>query len=774
MIRQRLTINGVVQGVGFRPFVYGMALEHALNGFVGNDSGGVFVEVEGPESAVQAFYLALVNHPPPLAHIEKVTVKTLPPCGESGFFIVRSEAQAMRNTLISPDICVCDACLQEVFDPTNRRYQYPFTNCTHCGPRFTVIRDIPYDRPLTTMAAFPMCPDCQREYDDPFNRRFHAQPNACPVCGPYVWLVDGGVECVDGVFGYTQRLLFDNRIVAIKGLGGFHLACDATRDTALQTLRKRKGRVDKPFAVMAPTLEAVRQFAHVSPEEAALLTSRERPILLLRKKHPFLLSTLIAPGNNAIGVMLPYTPLHFLLFTENNSRQSVDNGHWSVHGEQSNAPFLALVMTSANYSNEPIVKDNDEALERLANLADAFLLHNRDIHARCDDSVIRLLSHSSTLLPLRRSRGYAPFPVKLPFTLPPTLGVGGELKATFCLAKDEYGYMSQHIGDMENVETLQAFEAAVNHFEAIFRTQPELLACDLHPDYLSTRWALENPSGVPVVQVQHHHAHIASVLAEHRLNGDEPVIGFSFDGTGYGTDGAIWGGEVLVTNYRGFERATHLKYVPLVGGDISVKRPYRMALAYLWDAGEKWDETLPCVAACPPAEQRVLRHQLETGFNTVPTSSIGRLFDAVAALAGIRQIVTYEGQAAIEMEAHATQEDVARYTFDMDGTQFDAAPLIRAVAADVRAGVPAPNIATKFHRTVATLIVDISLRLRQQTGLNRIALSGGVFQNVKLLSLSAAQLQANGFEILLHRIVPPNDGGLALGQVMVGRMKSDG
>ncbi|HNB54552.1 MAG TPA: carbamoyltransferase HypF, partial [Anaerolineales bacterium] len=678
-----------------------------------------------------AFRAGLVNHPPPLAHIESMTMEVLAPRGDTEFRIVpsegndvHSEAQATRNTLISPDICICDDCLREIFDPANRRYHYPFTNCTHCGPRFTIIRDIPYDRPFTTMSAFPMCPDCQREYVDPRDRRFHAQPNACPVCGPRVWgeesqrfgkstsQQDGREfgENTEYAIRNTQCLLQDGKIVAIKGLGGFHLSCDATRDEAVRTLRERKGRVDKPFAVMSPDLDTVRKFAHVSKEEASLLTSRERPILLLRKKTAeeaeVHLSDLVAPGNQYVGVMLPYTPLHYLVFVDLTNHES----------RITNQMFPVLVMTSANYSDEPIVKDNDEARERLSTLADAFLFHNRDIHARCDDSVIRLIPDSQflipnspfpispSLLPLRRSRGYAPFPVKLPMNLPPTLGVGGELKATFCLAKDEYAYMSQHIGDMENLETLAAFEAAATHFEGIFRTTPELIACDLHPGYLSTRWALENPRGIPVVQVQHHHAHIASVMAEHKLSGGAPVIGFSFDGTGYGTDGAIWGGEVLVADYRGFKRAAHLKYVLLAGGDLAVKRPYRMALAYLHAAGVAWEEDLPCVAACPPTERKVLLHQLETGFNTVPTSSMGRLFDAVAALAGIGQTVTYEGQAAIEMEALADQVGGTlenrsveghiaqrpphlRYTFDFDESTFDAAPVMRAVVADVRRGV---------------------------------------------------------------------------------------
>ena len=763
-VRRRLTVTGVVQGVGFRPFVYGLALQHGLTGFVGNDSGGVFIEVEGGETAVTHFHHSLIHHPPPLAHIEHVTSEELPAQGSRSFVIVHSQAQAAANTLISPDICLCDDCYRELFDPHNRRYRYPFINCTNCGPRFTIIKDIPYDRPLTTMADFAMCPVCQAEYNNPLDRRFHAQPNACPVCGPQVWLENG--ERLAGVGDEAvlaaQRLLAAGQIVAVKGLGGFHLACDATSDAALALLRARKGRVDKPFAVMARDVAAVRQFAHLSPAEEALLTSKERPILLLNQKEANALSPLVAPGNNTIGVMLPYTPLHYLLL--------------EPQSPIANRQSPVLVMTSANYSNEPIVRDNDEARQRLAPLTDAFLMHNREIYGRCDDSVVRVIGErlsvngnpiTDHLLPLRRSRGYAPFPVKLPFAVPPTLAVGGELKATFCLAKGEYGYMSQHIGDMENWETLQAFEAAVSHYQAIFRAEPELLVCDLHPGYLSTRWAQEQ-TAVPVIAVQHHHAHIASVMAEHRLDGQTPVIGFSFDGTGYGTDGAVWGGELLLADYRGFTRAAHLKYVPLVGGDVAVKRPYRLALAHLHAAGLAWDDDLPCVAACPADEQRVLRQMLAKQINSVPTSSMGRLFDAVAALLGIRQVVTYEGQAAIELEVMAARDVAEQYQFGWHGEEIDPAPVLAEVVQDLRAGVAAAVIAARFHNAVADLIVQLSLQMRRGHGLNQVALSGGVFQNVTVLDTAVQRLRQHDFAVLTHHLVPPNDGGLALGQVMIG------
>jgi hydrogenase maturation protein HypF len=772
--RYRLTVTGVVQGVGFRPFVYGLALRHGLTGFVGNHSGGVFIEIEGPETALAGFQRDLLGQAPPLAHIERVVVEKVAIQGDSAFTIAPSQGEALANTLISPDICLCGDCLRELFNPADRRYRYPFINCTNCGPRFTIIQDIPYDRPYTTMAGFAMCPACQAEYENPLDRRFHAQPNACPVCGPQLWLEfnpslmppspDFRSPAKDDALQAAQHLLAAGKIVAVKGLGGFHLACDAASDEAVQTLRQRKGRVDKPFAVMAPDVETIRQFAELSPEEEILLSSKERPILLLPKKPGGYLSEFIAPGNPYIGVLLPYTPLHYLLLN------ALPGEKGKLEADSRNPKPKILIMTSANHSDEPIVKDNAEARERLSHLADAFLFHNRDIHARCDDSVVRIFQGAE--LPIRRSRGYAPFPVKLPLPLSSILAVGGELKSTFCLTKDNHAFMSQHIGDMENLETMAAFGQAVAHFKHIFRVEPELIACDMHPGYLSTRWAQENANGLPLAPVQHHHAHIAAVMVEHYLDGTEPVIGFSFDGTGYGLDGAVWGGEVFIADYRGFERAAYLKYTLLAGGDAAVKRPYRLALAHLWAAGLPWDEQLPCVAACPEVERRVIKRQLETGLNVVPTSSFGRLFDAVASLAGVRHTVTYEAQAAIELESLAVPGIETGYAFDWDGSQFDAAPVIQAVAADVLAGFPVPVIAAKFHNAVADVIVQISLHLRRQTGLKRVALSGGVFQNTTLLKLATGRLQVHEFTVLTHRRVPPNDGGLALGQAVIGTMRT--
>jgi hydrogenase maturation protein HypF len=746
--RWRLKVSGVVQGVGFRPFVYSLARRYDLAGFVGNNSSGVVIEIEGDSHALEDFRRALVNQPPPLAHIEAVNAEPLSINGVPGFSIHASDAVAGLSTPISPDIATCGACLKELFDPADRRYRYPFINCTNCGPRFTIVRDIPYDRPFTTMAAFPMCANCNAEYHDPLNRRFHAQPNACSVCGPILTFEPGGQKADEALVA-AQRALAEGKIVAVKGIGGFHLACDATNDTAVAELRHRKGRVDKPFALMARDLTHVEQYVQVQDEEAALLLSKERPIVLLRRRSTATPSPLVAPGNNHLGFFLPYSPLHHLLLGEK-----------------------PLVMTSGNRSDEPIVRDNDEACERLADLADAFLTHNRDIHVVCDDSVVRVFEGRE--LPLRRSRGYAPLPVNLATPGPQLLATGGELKATLCVTKDSHAYMSQHIGDMENLETVEAFERAFQHLRAIFRVEPERVVCDLHPAYLSTRWAEEfsTKDNLPLIRAQHHHAHIASVMAENGLAGDKKTIGISFDGTGYGTDGAIWGGEVLLADYCSFDRIGHLKYVQLPGGDAAVRRPYRMALSHLSAAGIPWMDDLPCVRATPADERKVLRRQLDTRTNCIDTSSMGRLFDAVASLLDIRHTVTYEAQGAMELEAIADVHEEGSYAFQLgDGSEliFDPAPLWNAAVEDQRRRVPQSIIAARFHRAVANLIVEVSKIARARAGVNQVALSGGVFQNVLLLDWSVRALVAANFEVLTHHLVPPNDGGLALGQAAIGR-----
>lgn len=751
LVRVRLLVAGVVQGVGFRPFVYGLARAYGLTGFVGNDSRGVFVEVEGEETAVAAFCQQLELEPPPLARIESVASERVPLAHSQTFAIVPSQSGAAAGALVPADVAICPACQQELLDPHDRRYGYPFINCTHCGPRFTIIKAMPYDRPLTTMAAFTMCANCQAEYENPLDRRFHAQPNSCPLCGPRVWLEMAGEPALPNPpepILAVQRLLRQGHIVAIKGVGGFHLACGADDEAAVARLRQRKGRVDKPFAVMAKDLATVRQLAHVSAAEERVLLSPERPIVLLRSKKSQLLSPLLAPGQATIGVMLPYTPLHLLLFHP-----------------FAEPPKPVLLMTSANRRSEPIVTGNEEARQRLAGLADAFLLHDRVIYGRCDDSVLRVVGE--TVLPLRRSRGYVPFPVKLPFAVPPILAVGGEMKAAFCLTQGRDAYLSQHIGDMENVETVLAMETAVNQFQTLFRIQPERLACDQHPLYLSKQWAEQQ--GLPVVAVQHHHAHIAAVMAEHQLPGDRPVLGFSFDGTGYGTDGAVWGGELLLANYVRFDRVAHLGYVPLAGGDAAVKRPYRLALAYLWAAGLPWDEDLPAVQACPPAERQILRQQLARKLNVVPSSSMGRLFDGVASLCGVRQVVNYEGQAAMELEAVAAEGVTNGYGFEVspEGVVVEVKPVIEGVVADVRAGIAPAIVSAKFHQAVVNLMVQLGVQWRARTGVNQVVLSGGVFQNVRLLKTAVCALSQHQFEVLTHRLVPPNDGGLALGQAII-------
>ncbi len=749
-IRLRLAVSGVVQGVGFRPFVYTLARRFALAGFVGNDSAGAFIEIEGSPEALARFQTALRAELPPLAHIEAVTVTHLPCAGASEFVIVDSERQAGLNTLVSPDVAVCDDCLRELLDPRDRRYRYPFINCTNCGPRFTIIKDTPYDRPATTMAGFAMCPACAREYADPADRRFHAQPVACPQCGPQVWLqsaADARPQARGGeAIKLAQRMLRAGLIVAVKGIGGFHLACDATSRDAVLRLRARKRRGDKPFALMVADLPAARACADIDADEAALLQSRERPIVLLRRRMDAPACHEVAPGTVTLGVMLAYSPLHHLLLED----------------------MPPLVMTSGNVSEEPIVIDNSEALTRLSGLADAFLMHDRDIYVSCDDSVVRVFGERE--YPVRRSRGYAPFPVRLPGAQPSVLATGGELKAALCLTRDAHAFMSQHIGDMANLETLAAFDAARAHLQRLFRITPAVVACDRHPGYLSTGWAREFAAreGLPLVQVQHHHAHIAALMAEHGLDGHAPVLGVCFDGTGYGDDGAIWGGEVLIADYRTFRRAAHLTYVPQPGGDVAVRRPYRMALAHLWSAGIAWDEDLEPVRACPEPERRVLAQQLRASLNCAPTSSMGRLFDAAAALIGVQQHAAYEAQAAIEMEALAAPDVPADFAFGVDSAlRIDPAPVLRALIDQKRAGAPVAALSGKFHAAVADLVLGVCLRIGAAEGVRTVALSGGVFQNTLLLDMCMRRLNARAFSVLTHSRVPPNDGGLALGQAVI-------
>ena len=746
--RYKVTIQGIVQGVGFRPFVYQQALARRLTGYVANTSHGVDLEVEGKQEDLDDFIRILRQDPPPLSHITSLQVQPLPVQGDPDFNILKSQAQKTRSALISPDVAVCPDCLRELRDPGDRRYRYPFINCTNCGPRYTIIKDIPYDRARTTMAAFALCPECSAEYHDPLNRRFHAQPNACWTCGPRTALLDGAgrpIDCEDPI-AETARLLREGRVVAIKGLGGFHLAVEAVQEEAVRRLRQRKHREEKPLALMCPDLDRVREFARVDAEEEAALVSRERPIILLKKREPGLIAPAVAPGNQYYGVMLPYTPLHYLL---------LDHG------------FSALVMTSGNLSEEPICIDNEEAFLRLKGIADSFLVHNRDIHLRSDDSIVQQVSGS--LRQLRRSRGFVPVPVFLAEPLAPVLACGAELKNTVCLTKGNRAFISQHVGDLENLETLHFFKQTIDHLKQILQIEPEVIAYDLHPDYLSTRYALEQ-EGVELIGVQHHFAHLVGCLAEHGLN--EKVIGLTLDGSGFGLDGRIWGGEVLVGDCGSFERCGHFAYLPLPGGARAIKEPWRMAVSYLYQAyGEDLRNLpLPLLKRIDRSKIEILVRMIQQGINSPLTSSCGRLFDGVAALIGLRDTVAFEGQAAMELEMIQGREGEAPYDFEVlkspEALQILPQPIIRGVVEDVRQGASKERISRRFHRTLVEVLTRVCRILRDDRGLGKVALGGGVFQNRTLLTEMEARLRAEGFQVFSKSLVPSNDGGISLGQAV--------
>ncbi len=784
MIRVRVRVTGIVQGVGFRPFVHGLAEGLGLVGFVGNDERGVFVEVEGEPGPVGKLVGELERHPPPLATVERVSTREVPATGAVGFVIVPSASAGRAATLISPDTATCDDCLAELRDPTDRRYRYPFVNCTNCGPRFTIVTGVPYDRPATTMAGFPMCPACAREYHDPADRRFHAQPTCCPDCGPTLTLLgadgrpwgggadgrpwgggaDGGVDGrarpdpTDPIVA-AAGLLRDGAVLAIKGLGGFHLAALAggpVGEAAVATLRARKHREDKPFAVLVADLAAARELVEVGPDDgpaAGLLRSRHRPIVVLPRRMPpatTRLATQVAPGNTSLGVMLPYTPLHHLLM--------------DVVAEP-------IVLTSGNVSDEPIAYQDTEVVQRLRRIADGYLTHDRPIHVRADDSVIRVIS--GRVIPVRRSRGYAPEPLRL--TRParrPMLGCGAELKSTFCLARGGHAFLSHHIGDLENYETLRSYTTGIEHFRTLFDADPELLVHDLHPEYLSTKYAHAQAEehGVELLGVQHHHAHLASCLADNGWT-DGSVIGIACDGLGYGCDRQLWGGEVLTVSLAGFERLAHLEPVPMPGGAAAVREPWRMAAAYLAAAGR---EPPPGLAERQGLRWAQLGALLAGEVNTPLTSSTGRLFDAVAALLGVRDRVNYEGQAAVELEQLAWRHTgpaglpaEGGYPARLDGTLLRGTDLVGGVLDDLAAGRDAPLVAARFHAGLVDLLARAAGAARARTGLDTVALSGGVFQNALLLGGLRARLEADGFAVLTHARVPPNDAGISLGQVVV-------
>ena len=750
--RRAITVQGVVQGVGFRPFVYDLAMRYRLAGWVKNQTGSVEIELEGDAISLDSFLNELRTKPPPLARIEDLRWSTQPVSGEMEFRICPSEGDHAGPIFISPDMATCSDCLKELFDPGDRRYLYPFLNCTNCGPRLTIITGAPYDRPRTTMAGFTMCAACRAEYDDPRNRRFHAQPTCCPICGPRLSVLDerGKPIAMDDPLAVLASGLRAGRIAALKGLGGYHLVCDARNANAVAELRRRKHRDEKPFALMVRNDAAAELIVELDGKERELLLSPRRPIVLLRKRYPSLVAEEVAPHNPFLGVMLPYTPLHYLLL------RAVDG--------------IPLVMTSGNRSDEPIAFDDSDAIHRLEGIADLFLFHDRPIHVRCDDSVSHVVNGIE--MPLRRSRGYAPAPISLPVTCSvPILAVGGQLKGTFALGRDRHAFVSHHLGDLDHFEAYRSFLSDVSLYEKLFAIHPRLLAHDLHTDYASTRYARQRSEaeGLQAVAVQHHHAHMASCMAEHGLIG--PVIAISFDGTGYGTDGAIWGGEFLIGDYRQYHRAAHLRYVGLPGGDQAIREPWRIALAHLLDAignGELLERRIQGSAF------RTVRQMIERSFNTPPTSSVGRLFDAVASLAGIRDRVSLEGQAAMELEWLASDSaSDGIYAWDLIGASegksmhIDTRPLIRGVVEDVLKGKDASIIGRRFHDTMAAMIVDICNRIRQETGIAVVVLSGGVFMNVLLVTESVKQLKEKGFTAYTQQQVPCNDGGLSLGQLAI-------
>ena len=742
--RAKVTVLGAVQGVGFRPFVYRLARELHLNGWVLNSSQGVFIEIEGPLYMLQAFLVRLEKEKPPLALVQSLEFSFLDVVGYDGFEIRHSDHTGLKTALILPDVGICSHCLQEILDPTNRRYRYPFTNCTNCGPRFSIIEQLPYDRPNTSMKQFGLCPDCEKEYYDPSDRRFHAQPNACSQCGPHLELWNGQGEVLareNEALRKAAEFVGNGKILALKGIGGFQLIVDAREERSVVCLRGRKRREGKPFALMYPSLEPVKRDCVVSTLEERLLVSPESPIVLLaRRSGGSMVAASVAPGNPCLGVMLPYTPLHHLLLLELR---------------------FPIVATSGNLANEPICVDECEALKRLEGIADFFLVHNRPIVRHVDDSIARVVCGREMVL--RRARGYSPLPVRMPASLPCVLGVGAHLKNSVALSVGRDVFISQHIGDLETATALSAFHKTVADLPRLYDSQPELIACDLHPDYLSTKYAIE--ARMPLEQVQHHWAHVLACMAENQL--EAPVLGVSWDGTGYGTDGTIWGGEFLLTDQDSFQRVAHFRQFRLPGGEAAVKEPRRSALAVLheiWgDSGLQGRDLVP-IAEFSEKELMLIRQMLTKGLNAPLTSSTGRLFDAVASLVGLRQRVTFEGQAAIELESVIDSEVVDLYPFEIGGGLphiIDWAPMIGEILIDLRRGISAGRISAKFHNTLAEMIVGIAREIAEP----KIVLTGGCFQNRYLLERSVLRLSQAGFRPYWHQRVPTNDGGIALGQV---------
>ncbi len=759
-IAKRLEISGVVQGVGFRPFVFVLAQKLGLKGEVSNTAQGVTVKVEGSFEKIEEFSRRIKTECPILASVTHIKSTDVGWAGYNRFEIVKSRASTSRTTLISPDVTVCSDCLSEMQDTGDRRYQYPFINCTNCGPRYTIIQDIPYDRPKTSMKSFIMCSACQNEYDDPGNRRFHAQPNACPDCGPHVFLTDNqGNTCESDSHGAITRaaaLLKQGEIIAVKGLGGFHLACDAANADAVQRLRQKKRRPHKPFALMASSSSALFDHVFLDPDETALINSYHRPIVLLKRKrlaeNKNQIAHQVAPLNNFLGIMLPYTPLHELLLEQ--------------------GPGI-LVMTSGNRSGEPLSIDNDDALSAFSHIAEFFLLHNRDICFRADDSIARIQKGRSRFI--RRSRGYAPLPVFYDKTLPPILACGAGLKNTICLTRGNTLFLSQHIGDLSNVKINDFFSDSIDHLKRILDIEPQMIAHDLHPGMASTQYA-ENQAAknsIETIGVQHHHAHAVACMAENHLQ--DEVIAITLDGTGLGSDGHIWGGEILVSSLSSFERAAHLSYVEMPGGDAAVLEPWRMAASLLFAAfGEKiWDLDIPYMSQIDTAKLSFITQMIEKKLNTPMTSSCGRMFDAVSSLLGVRHEISHEGQAAMELEAMAeSNETIKGYGYDLvdnpDSPMFEIRllPCIRQIVQDLGAGINVAVISMKFHQTLVDAFSKSVEKVSKRTGIHKVVLSGGVFNNDILFTRMIEALEQNGLTVYTHSKVPTGDGGISFGQAI--------
>lgn len=758
-VRMKLHVQGIVQGVGFRPFVYNLCQSCGLKGYIANTSSGVDIEVEGEEENIKGFLEDLRDKKPPLARIDSVAKKSLLPAGYKEFSIKKSREKRDRSAAVTPDAGICEDCLQELFNPPNRRYLYPFINCTNCGPRYTIIKGVPYDRERTSMSSFIMCDECQKEYESPSNRRFHAEANCCLTCGPKVWLTDSRGEetsCPDPIKEAVQ-LLKQGKVLAVKGLGGFHLAVDATSDEAVQRLRRKKMREEKPLALMVCDEGAISKFALMDKEEEHILKTPERPIVLLRKKANSHISEAVSPRNSTFGVMLPYTPLHYLLLKDN---------------------FLALVMTSGNISDEPIVIDNEEAIQRLGGIADHFLFHDREIYLRSDDSLVRKMNNKTSMI--RRSRGYVPVPAVLKSEMPPVLACGGELKNTVCLTKKNEAFLSQHIGDLKNLEALKFFRMSIEHMERVLEMKPDIIAYDNHPDYLSTKWAKEQEqSGKKIFGIQHHHAHIAGCMAENKI--EEKVIGLALDGTGYGDDGTVWGGEMMIADFQDYQRIGHFEYVPIPGGDMAVKEPWRMGISYLYHTyGRNFEGIgLESLKNIDKDKTGLIVDMIEKRFNSPLTSSTGRLFDGVAFLVGLRDKVNYEGQGAMELEALLGNKKNGNgnhypslFDEDKDSLTFKVAPIIKGIIEDLLKKTSQEEVSLRFHDTLIALFVKAVRWANEKSKINRVALSGGCFQNSYLLSRLENELIENGFNVYTHGIVPCNDGGLSLGQAVIAGSRS--